>query len=93
MRERAANRRRSPPRSRRLDLPGLVTSAVALFALTYALIEGDVRGWTSPLILGAFALAAVAAAVFLVIESRSRHPMVPLTMFREPRVQRRASAR
>ena len=28
---------------RRLDLPGLVTSALSLFALTYALIEGDVR--------------------------------------------------
>ena len=34
---------------RRLDLPGLVTSALSLFALTYALIEGDVSGWTAPL--------------------------------------------
>ena len=34
---------------RRLDVPGLLTSAVALFALTYALIEGQSRGWTSPL--------------------------------------------
>src|SRR5579863_10511369 len=33
---------------RRLDLPGLTTSAAGLFALTYALIEGSVRGWTSP---------------------------------------------
>ena len=68
--------------ARRLDLPGLATSAAALFALTYALIEGSVRGWTSPLILGAFALAAVAAAAFLVIESRIASPMVPLSMFR-----------
>ena len=68
--------------ARRLDLPGLVTSAAALFALTYALIEGSVRGWTSPLILGAFALAAVAAAAFLAIESRIASPMVPLSMFR-----------
>ena len=30
-----------------LDLPGLVTSAVALFALTYGLIEGHDKGWTS----------------------------------------------
>ena len=44
-------------------MPGLVTSALALFALTYALIEGHDKGWTSGLILGAFALAAVAAAV------------------------------
>ena len=67
---------------RRLDVPGLITSAVSLFALTYALIEGNVRGWTSPLILAAFALAAVALAAFLAIESRSAHPMVELTMFR-----------
>ena len=67
---------------RRLDVPGLITSAVSLFALTYALIEGSVRGWTSPLILGAFALAAVAVAAFLAIESRTAHPMVDLTMFR-----------
>ena len=67
---------------RRLDLPGLITSAVTLFALTYALIEGSVRGWTSPVILGAFALAAVAVAAFLAIEARSAIPMVDLTMFR-----------
>jgi EmrB/QacA subfamily drug resistance transporter len=67
---------------RRLDVPGLVTSAVTLFALTYALIEGDVRGWTSPLIVGAFALAAAAMVAFLAIESRTAHPMVDLTMFR-----------
>jgi EmrB/QacA subfamily drug resistance transporter len=67
---------------RRLDVPGLITSAASLFALTYALIEGSARGWTSPLILGAFAVAAVTAALFLVIESRSEYPMVPLQMFR-----------
>jgi EmrB/QacA subfamily drug resistance transporter len=67
---------------RQLDVPGLVTSALALFALTYALIEGDVKGWTSPLILGAFAIAAAAAGTFLAVEARSQHPMVPLPMFR-----------
>jgi len=67
---------------RRLDVPGLIASAVTLFALTYALIEGDVRGWTAPLILGSFALAAAAMVTFLAIESRSAHPMVDLTMFR-----------
>jgi len=73
---------RASSADRRLDVPGLVTSAVSLFALTYALIEGNVSGWTAPLILGAFALAAVAGAAFLAIESRTAHPMVPLSMFR-----------
>ncbi len=65
-----------------LDIPGLITSALALFSLTYALIEGGDKGWTSALIVAAFAVAAVAAAVFLAIESRSAHPMVPLSVFR-----------
>jgi EmrB/QacA subfamily drug resistance transporter len=67
---------------RSLDLAGLVTSALALFALTYALIEGGTKGWTSPLILGAFALAAAAAGAFGAIEARTQNPMVDLAMFR-----------
>jgi EmrB/QacA subfamily drug resistance transporter len=66
----------------RLDAAGLVSSALALFALVYALIEGSDKGWTSPLITGAFAVAAVATGAFLVIESRSAHPMIPLPIFR-----------
>jgi EmrB/QacA subfamily drug resistance transporter len=67
---------------RRLDLPGLATSAVTLFSLTYALIEGHDRGWTSALILGSFALAAVAGAAFVLVERRTADPMVDLSMFR-----------
>ena len=66
----------------RLDVPGLISSALARFALTYALIEGGDKGWTSPLILGAFAVAVVTAGSFLVIESRSTYPMIPLRIFR-----------
>jgi EmrB/QacA subfamily drug resistance transporter len=66
----------------RLDVPGLVASAVALFALTYALIEGQDKGWTSGLIVASFAVAAVAAALFVLIEGRSQHPMVALPLFR-----------
>ena len=68
--------------ARRLDLPGVLTSALSLFALTYALIEGNVSGWTAPLILGAFAVAATSAVAFLAIEARVAHPMVDLSMFR-----------
>jgi len=67
---------------RSLDLPGLVSSAIALFAVTYALIEGESKGWTSGIILGAFALAAVAATVFAVVETRTAEPMVDLSFFR-----------
>jgi EmrB/QacA subfamily drug resistance transporter len=73
---------RAQSASRRLDLPGLASSAIALFALTYALIEGHTRGWTSAQILGSFALAAVAALAFTVIEARSAQPMVQVSLFR-----------
>jgi EmrB/QacA subfamily drug resistance transporter len=65
----------------RLDLPGLVTSALGLFALTYALIEANTYGWGSPRILGAFVLAAVALVAFVVLEKRQRDPMLPLDLF------------
>jgi EmrB/QacA subfamily drug resistance transporter len=65
-----------------LDIPGLATSAVGLFALTYGLIEANSYGWTSARIVGAFALAAIALTSFVVIERRRRQPMLPLDLFR-----------
>jgi EmrB/QacA subfamily drug resistance transporter len=65
-----------------LDLPGLATSAVGLFALTYGLIEANTYGWTSARIVGTFVLAAGALASFVVIERRRREPMLPLELFR-----------
>jgi EmrB/QacA subfamily drug resistance transporter len=66
----------------RLDLPGLATSALGLFALTYGLIEANTYGWTSPRILGSFAVAAVALAAFVLLERHQRSPMLPLEFFR-----------
>jgi EmrB/QacA subfamily drug resistance transporter len=65
-----------------LDVPGLVTSAVGLFALTYGLIEANTYGWGSPRIVGSFILAVAALATFLMIERRRRDPMLPLELFR-----------
>jgi len=68
----------------RLDVPGLLTSGVGLFALTYALIQGNTDGWMSAQILGAFAVAAVGLAAFVAIELRSHAPMLDLGLFRNP---------
>ena len=65
-----------------LDLPGLATSALGLFALTYGLIEANEYGWTSARIVGSFVVAAVALTSFVVIERRRRSPMLDLTLFR-----------
>jgi EmrB/QacA subfamily drug resistance transporter len=68
----------------RLDLPGLATSAVGLFALTYGLIEANTYGWGSPRILGSFAIAGLALASFYLLERHQRDPMLPLELFRNP---------
>ena len=66
----------------RLDLPGLATSALGLFALTYALIEANTYGWDSARILGAFAVAGVSLFAFVLLERYQRAPMLPLDLFR-----------
>jgi EmrB/QacA subfamily drug resistance transporter len=65
-----------------IDLPGLVTSGASLLALSYALIEGNRHGWTSPEILGLFAGAAVLLAAFILLEMRQRLPMLDLSLFK-----------
>jgi EmrB/QacA subfamily drug resistance transporter len=67
-----------------LDLPGLVTSSIGLFALTYGLIEANTYGWASPRILGAFVLAGVMLAAFVLLERHQRAPMLQLELFRNP---------
>jgi EmrB/QacA subfamily drug resistance transporter len=66
----------------RLDLPGLLTSALGLFALTYGLIEANAYGWTSGRILGSFLVAAVSLAAFIQLERRQRAPLLDLSLFR-----------
>jgi EmrB/QacA subfamily drug resistance transporter len=66
----------------RLDIPGLVTSGLGLFALTYALIEGNAYGWGSGRIVGALVVAVVLLAAFIVLERRQRAPMLDLSLFR-----------
>lgn len=70
------------PRAR-LDVPGVVLSAGALFALTYALIEGSTLGWASAPIMAAFAAAGVLTVTFVLVEQRTRQPMVAMALFRE----------
>ncbi len=66
----------------RLDIPGLATSALGLFALTYGLIEANNYGWGSARIIGSFVVAVVSLAAFLVLERTQRAPMLPLDLFR-----------
>jgi EmrB/QacA subfamily drug resistance transporter len=73
---------RDTSHEQRLDLPGLLTSGVGLFALTYAFIEANGYGWTSGRILAAFAIAAVSLVGFVLLERHQRIPMLDLALFR-----------
>ncbi len=75
---------RDTSHEQRLDLPGLLSSGIALFALVYALIEANNKGWTSPLILGLFAVAAIAGIVFVLLELHQRLPMFDVRLFADP---------
>lgn len=66
-----------------IDIPGTVLSVLWVGALTYGLIEGASRGWTSPVILGGFSAAAVLLAVFIAVEGRRSAPMLPPRLFRQ----------
>jgi EmrB/QacA subfamily drug resistance transporter len=68
--------------NQRPDAPGLITSTIALFALSYGLIEANNYGWTSGRIVLAFVVAAVAFATFISLEARQRVPMLDLSLFR-----------
>ncbi|WP_424644677.1 MFS transporter [Embleya sp. AB8] len=71
------------PSAPAIDIPGTTLSVLGVGTLTYGLIEGGSRGWTSPLILGSFAAATVLLAGFLAVESRRAAPMLPLRLFRQ----------
>ncbi|MFI0899036.1 MFS transporter [Streptomyces sp. NPDC020983] len=71
------------PEAPAIDVPGTVLSVLAVGALTYGLIEGGARGWTSPLILGGFTAAAALFAAFVTVEARRSAPMLPLRLFRQ----------
>jgi EmrB/QacA subfamily drug resistance transporter len=71
----------SPP----LDVLGAGLSIATLTALVWALIEAPERGWTDPLILGAFGAGAAVLAVFVWWERRVEHPMLEVSVFRNLR--------
>jgi EmrB/QacA subfamily drug resistance transporter len=70
-------------RPTRVDFPGVVTFSVAMFLAVYATIRASEAGWTSGLTLGLYGAAIVLFIAFLVIEMRSRHPMMDLSLFRK----------
>jgi MFS family permease len=70
------------PRPRRFDPVGQTLVIVLLATVTYAIIEAPGRGWTSPVIVAAFAAAAGAVVGLLRYEPRRAEPLLDLRFFR-----------
>jgi EmrB/QacA subfamily drug resistance transporter len=73
------------PSSPRLDPVGTVMSAVGLFAVLYAIIEGPSKGWSDPTVLLGFLLGVTVLVSFVAWELRSDHPILDMRFFANPR--------
>ncbi len=71
-----------PRASRRIDWGGVLLSGLGIFALVFALIEGNALGWTDPRILGLGATGLVLLTVFVWWETTRDDPMMKLELFR-----------
>jgi EmrB/QacA subfamily drug resistance transporter len=71
-----------PLASKKLDWGGLALSSVGIFAVVYAMIEGNIKGWTSPLIVGLTLGGLALLVLFVLWERRAPDPMMKLELFK-----------
>ena len=69
-----------------MDIAGAVSVTAGLGVLVYALLDAHNAGWGSTQTIGLLALAAVLLVTFVVVELRTRFPLMPLTIFRNRNV-------
>jgi EmrB/QacA subfamily drug resistance transporter len=67
---------------RHFDLSGAVLVTAGLVALTFGIVRTDTLGWGSPGVLAPLVAGVALLAGFLVVEARTRVPLVPLSIFR-----------
>jgi EmrB/QacA subfamily drug resistance transporter len=67
---------------RRFDAVGAVTVTAGLSLLVYAVVTTDTHRWGSALTIGLLLVSAALLGTFLLIESRSPAPLMPLRFFR-----------
>ncbi|MFE5837723.1 MFS transporter [Arthrobacter sp. NPDC056493] len=67
---------------RRLDLPGQATLALALIAVLFATVQAVDAGFGSAGVIASYVAGAILLAAFVVIETRTRQPLIHLSLFR-----------
>ncbi|MGC5324333.1 MFS transporter [Brevibacillus sp. SYSU BS000544] len=68
--------------SKNMDIAGMLTISVAIFCFTLGLIETSDYGWSSFYVLSLFAGSLLSIKLFIVVERRSKDPMLPLSLIR-----------
>jgi len=71
-----------PSAARSFDIAGLVTGAAGLAGLTYGFTAWAGEGPGSPAVLVTLAIGVAGLVAFVLVERRSRHPMLPLELFK-----------
>jgi EmrB/QacA subfamily drug resistance transporter len=69
-----------------MDVAGAVAVTAGLVVLVYALVDAHSAGWGSLQTVGLLALSAVLLVSFVVVELRTAHPVMPLSIFRNRNV-------
>lgn len=72
----------SPRTTQRIDIPGAISVTVGVAALTLGMVTAADSGWASPATLLILAAGISAIVVFVLVERRSPHPLVPITIVR-----------
>src|SRR5437660_3176272 len=67
--------------ARRIDWLGALTATIGLGGLVTGFIESASLGWHNLLVLGSLAVGLIGLAVFFLIESKQKSPMLPLALF------------
>jgi EmrB/QacA subfamily drug resistance transporter len=65
-----------------LDLPGALSVTASLILLVYGLVEAPTSGWTSHSSLLYFGLSALLMLYFVINEFRTKHPLMPMSIFK-----------
>ena len=73
-------RESADPHGRTLDIPGLITGALAVVSVTFAIIEGESYGYRTIWVLALFVVAGLSSALFVRCERRSSDPMLDLSV-------------
>jgi EmrB/QacA subfamily drug resistance transporter len=72
---------RGEMRGKRLDWPGALLVTVGLGLVVFALLESSNHGWRDWRVVGGLAAGVAAIVLFVVVESRSAAPILPLKLF------------